>query len=54
MTDMERGLGQQVAGATTFPHAAAFGALDDAKEAVEQFARAGAREALACGVQRRC
>ena len=50
MTDMERGLGQQVAGATTFPHAAAFGALDDAEEAVEQFARASAREALACGV----
>ncbi|MEP0546251.1 MAG: glycoside hydrolase family 3 protein [Rhodothermales bacterium] len=50
MTDMERGLGQQVAGATMFPHAAAFGALDDAEEAVERFARAGAREALACGV----
>lgn len=50
MTDMERGLGQQVAGATTFPHAAAFGALDDAEEEVERFARAGAREALACGV----
>jgi beta-glucosidase-like glycosyl hydrolase len=50
MTDMERGLGQQVAGATTFPHAAAFGVLDDAEEEVERFARAAAREALACGV----
>lgn len=50
MTDMERGLGQQVAGATTFPHARAFGALDDAEEMVERFARASALEALACGV----
>jgi beta-glucosidase-like glycosyl hydrolase len=50
MTDMERGLGQQVERATTFPHAAAFGALDDAEEMVERFARASAREALACGV----
>ncbi len=50
MTDMERGLGQQVAGATTFPHAAAFGALDDAEETVERFARVSAREALACGI----
>lgn len=50
MADMERGLGQQVAGATTFPHAAAFGALDEAEEMVERFARASAREALACGV----
>lgn len=50
MTDMERGLGQQVAGATTFPHAAAFGRLDDAEEMVERFARASALEALACGV----
>ena len=33
-----------------YPHAAAFGALDDAEVAVEEFARAGAREALACGV----
>ena len=51
MTDMERGLGQQVAGATTFPHARAFGALGDEAEAMtERFARASAREALACGV----
>lgn len=51
MTDMERGLGQQVRGATTFPHARAFGALGDrAEEMTERFARASAREALACGV----
>ncbi len=50
MTDMERGLGQQVAGATTFPHARAFSALDEAEEMTEQFARVSAREALACGV----
>ncbi len=60
MTDMERGLGQQVGGATTFPHAMAFGALADrggvdrdgadAEAATEAFARASAREALACGV----
>ncbi len=50
MTDMERGLGQQVAGATTFPHARAFAALGEAEAMTERFARASAREALACGV----
>ncbi len=50
MTDMERGLGQQVAGATTFPHARAFAALDEAEAMTERFARTSAREALACGV----
>lgn len=52
MTDMERGLGQQVAGATVFPHAMAFGALEleEAEAMTERFARASAREALACGV----
>ncbi len=55
-TDMERGLGQQVAGATVFPHLMAFGRLEHrrgpaaAAEAVREFAAAGAREALACGV----
>lgn len=48
MTDMERGLGQQVEGATVFPHAMAYGQLGE--EATEAFARASAREALACGV----
>ncbi len=50
MTDMERGVGQQVSGATMFPHARAFGALGDAEAMTEQFARVSAREALACGV----
>ncbi|MDX1439951.1 MAG: glycoside hydrolase family 3 N-terminal domain-containing protein, partial [Rubricoccaceae bacterium] len=51
MTDMERGLGQQIAGATLFPHLAAFGSLgEEAGSAVREFARAGAREALAAGV----
>lgn len=49
MTDMERGLGQQVAGATLFPHLRAFGEIGD-EALVEEFARASAREALACGV----
>ncbi len=50
-TDMERGVGQQVRGATVFPHAMAFGALGEAAEAaVEASARAAAREALACGL----
>ena len=53
MTDMERGLGQQVEGATVFPHLMAFGALGggaDATAAVRDFARMGGAEALACGV----
>ncbi|HLT47359.1 MAG TPA: glycoside hydrolase family 3 N-terminal domain-containing protein [Rubricoccaceae bacterium] len=53
MTDMERGLGQQVAGATVFPHLMAFGALgggEEAQAAVRDFARMGGVEALACGV----
>lgn len=50
-TDMERGVGQQVDGATTFPHARAFGALgEEAEAAVESFARVAAREARACGI----
>ena len=50
-TDMERGVGQQVRGATVFPHAMAFAALgDDAEAAVEASARIAAREALACGL----
>lgn len=51
MSDMERGLGQQVAGATVFPHLMAFGALGGgAADAVRDFARMGGVEALACGV----
>ena len=55
-TDMERGLGQQVAGGTLYPHAAAFGQLaetagvEPAAEAVREFARQAGLEALACGV----
>ena len=53
MTDMERGLGQQVAGATVYPHLMAFGALGggaEAQAAVRDFARQSGVEALACGV----
>lgn len=49
VTDMERGLGQQAHGATLFPHQRAFGEIGD-EALVEAFARAAAREALACGV----
>ncbi|MDA1029310.1 MAG: hypothetical protein O3B41_09700 [Bacteroidetes bacterium] len=50
-TDMERGLGQQLRGATVFPHAMAFQAtaVED-EELLEQSARAAAREALAAGL----
>jgi len=49
--DLERGVGQQVDGATVFPHAMALAALgDEADDAIGAVARATAREALACGV----
>lgn len=48
-TDMERGLGQQVAGATLYPHSAAWAQLGDA-DAVRTFAAQASREALACGI----
>ena len=48
-TDMERGLGQQVAGATLYPHSAAWARWGDA-EAVRRFAAQASREALACGI----
>jgi beta-glucosidase-like glycosyl hydrolase len=49
--DLERGAGQQIDGATVFPHAMAFGALgNEADEAIDAMARTTAREALACGV----
>ncbi|MCA9187828.1 MAG: glycoside hydrolase family 3 N-terminal domain-containing protein [Pirellulaceae bacterium] len=51
-TDMERGAGQQIAGATLFPHAMAFSAIgEEAEERVALFARVAAREALSSGVQ---
>ncbi|MEX0747880.1 MAG: glycoside hydrolase family 3 N-terminal domain-containing protein, partial [Rhodothermales bacterium] len=46
--DMERGVGQQIRGATVFPHAMAFSAAG--KEMLARAARVQAREALACGV----
>ena len=49
--DMERGLGQQLRGATLFPHAMAFQAIGDLdEELLEAAARAAAREALAAGL----
>ncbi len=50
-TDMERGVGQQLIGATVFPHAFAFGSLgEDAEDYIGRAARASAREALAAGI----
>ena len=53
-TDMERGLGQQVAGATTHPHLAALAAAVASGRAdaalVREIAEQSAREGLACGV----
>ena len=54
-TDMERGLGQQVRGAsggTLYPHAAAFGMLPEgeAEGAVRAFAEQAAREAISMGI----
>lgn len=51
-TDMERGVGQQVRGATVFPHAMAFAASEggEAEAVLERAARVQAREALACGI----
>jgi len=50
-TDMERGLGQQLRGATVFPHAMAFQATAEEDEhLLEESARAAAREALAAGL----
>jgi beta-N-acetylhexosaminidase len=49
--DVERGVGQQVAGETLFPHGAAFGVIQDEGETLlEAAARITAREALANGI----
>lgn len=48
-TDMERGLGQQVAGATLYPHSAAWARAAE-PDAVRVFAAQASREALACGI----
>ncbi len=50
MTDMERGIGQQVGGTTMFPHLRALAESSNAEANVREFARIGAEEALACGV----
>lgn len=47
-SDIERGAGQQMKGATLFPHAMAIGKAG--QEAVATFAEITAREALACGI----
>lgn len=47
-SDIERGTGQQIAGATLFPHARACAIAGT--EAVQTFARITATEALACGL----
>ena len=47
-TDMERGVGQQIRGATIFPHAMAFSVAGATY--LERAARVQAREALACGL----
>lgn len=50
-SDIERGAGQQLAGATVFPHAMAFGNMGEgAEEALREAARITAREARACGL----
>ena len=49
--DIERGIGQEVRGATLFPHAMAFSALgEEAESLVEESARVTAREGRACGI----
>ena len=47
-SDIERGAGQQLSGATLFPHARAIGQAG--LEATKKFARITATEALACGL----
>lgn len=49
-SDIERGVGQQIAGLTTFPHQRAFVDLDDAATALGDFCRLTAAEAHAAGV----
>ena len=49
--DMERGAGQQVRGATVFPHAMAFSAVGaEGPWLLEAAARVAGREALSCGI----
>jgi beta-glucosidase-like glycosyl hydrolase len=48
--DIERGVGQQVEGATRFPHAQALAETPNPEVAVRVLAEATAREARACGI----
>ena len=50
VADVERGVGQQVEGATEFPHARALAATADPEHAARILARTTAREARACGI----
>ncbi len=52
-SDIERGVGQQIRGATVFPHARAYAAAGS-EELLESSARAQAREALASGIHITC
>ena len=50
-SDIERGVGQQVAGLPVFPHAMALGHLGDrALDDIQQFARQTAQVARSCGI----
>jgi beta-glucosidase-like glycosyl hydrolase len=49
-SDLERGMGQQVRGATRFPHAMTAGHTPDPERAAAMLARATAREARAAGI----
>lgn len=49
-SDIERGVGQQVAGLTVFPHQRAFVDLEDAAGAVDRFCQLTATEAHAAGI----
>ncbi len=49
-SDLERGAGQQLAGATVFPHSMAFGAIDEGADLVRRAARITANEARRAGV----
>ena len=49
-SDIERGVGQQVDGATQFPHARALAATGDPEAAISLLVDVTAREARACGI----
>lgn len=49
-SDIERGVGQQVAGLTVFPHQRAFVGLPDAEQAIAEFCELTAAESQATGI----